>query len=356
MNYKFQLVALALLAIFLNCKKEMASPTSDELMGVCELSVVDICKPTHTEINGVSFENVSYAIDASHVQSIKDVNATWITTMPFAFLSDGSDIVQYGGSQWYGESKAGVIDIIKICHSEDLKVMVKPHIWAINSWSGAIEFSSEAEWQNFENSYLTYIVDFATMSDSMSAEAFCIGGELKKVVTQRPNYWSTLIDTVRSVYSGQITYASNWDNYQNVSFWGQLDFIGIDAYFPVSNKKTPSFEDYYAGWENDFNAIKTLSSSVGKDVVFTEFGYRNINYSAKEPWIENSNSTYNSVAQENAYQALFCRFWSEPWFRGGFLWKWHPNHSSAGGLQNNRFTPQNKPVEQIITDVYLEAK
>lgn len=304
-------------------------------------------------MNGVSFENVSYAIDLNHIQPIKNINATWVTTMPFAFIQNGDDSVQYGQSfQWYGETRNGVIDIIELCHSQNLKVMVKPHIWAIGTWVGAIEYSTEMEWQIFENSYKDYIMDFAFVADSMEAEAFCIGVELKKVVVQRPQFWNMLIDSVRSVYSGPITYAANWDNYNNVSFWNKLDLIGIDAYFPVSAKKTPTEKECFDGWKNDFNNIKALSKEVGKKVVFTEFGYRNVDYTGQEPWNEESKTTFNNEAQENAYKAVFCRFWGQDWFEGGFLWKWHPNHNNAGGNSNNRFTPQNKPVEQLISTTF----
>ena len=44
------------------------------------------------------------------------------------------------------------------------------------------------------------------------------------------------------------------------------------------------------------------------------------------------------------------------WFAGGFLWKWHVNDLKAGGLTNNNYTPQNKPVESIIKNWYSNDK
>ena len=41
-------------------------------------------------------------------------------------------------------------------------------------------------------------------------------------------------------------------------------------------------------------------------------------------------------------------------FAGGFIWKWFHNHSEVGGMQNNRFTPQNKPVEKLIKEHYQQ--
>ncbi|RLD64698.1 MAG: glycoside hydrolase, partial [Bacteroidetes bacterium] len=50
--------------------------------------------------------------------------------------------------------------------------------------------------------------------------------------------------------------------------------------------------------------------------------------------------------------ALFEEFWKEDWFAGGFLWKWFVNYNEVGGVENNMFTPQNKPVENIIREYY----
>ncbi|MCT4581595.1 MAG: glycoside hydrolase [Flavobacteriales bacterium] len=343
------------LFLFFSCAKQTANQLITDSNNNCSFENQG-CQYSYTEMNGVSFENVSYAIDTTHVKPIKNINATWIATMPFAFIQNGDDSVQYNSNfQWYGETREGVIDIINLCHQEGLKVMLKPHIWAMGTWVGAINYQTEAEWQTFENSYMNYILDFAFVADSMEVEAFCIGVEMKQVVVNRPLFWNALIDSVRLVYSGPITYAANWDNYQNVTFWDQLDFIGIDAYFPVATQQTPSVEDCYNGWENDYDMIKDLCESINKKVVFTEFGYRNIDYTGQEPWTESSNTTFNNQAQENAYKALFCRFWGEAWFNGGFLWKWHPNHSNAGGNNNNRFTPQNKPVEVLISKVFEQT-
>ena len=311
---------------------------------------------TKTKMNGVSFVAISSPVDSSHFTPVKKLNATWITAMPFGFIPSGSSTVTYNSNwQWIGEKKEGIINTIKLAHEKGLKVMVKPHIWITNIWVGAMDYSTETEWENFEKSYAKYILDFARVSDSMQVESFCIGVELKKSVVKRPIFWKSLIDSVRLVYSGKITYAANWDNYKKVTFWNKLDYIGIDAYFPVSDKKTPSFDDCYKGWSKNYNEIKNLSNSVNKKIVFTEYGYRNIDFTGKEPWNEHGNSTFNSEAQENAYRAVFCRFWKEPWFEGAFLWKWFPNHSNAGGKANNRFTPQNKPVEDIIRNTFLET-
>ena len=305
------------------------------------------------KINGVSFVGTNKKLKSSHLNPVKNINANWITVMPFGFLSKGNPTVKYNSSyQWVGETPAGIRHTVKLAHQQGIKVMIKPHIWMHHQWVGDMKFENEKDWRIFEKSYRKYIMEFAKIAEELKVNIFAIGVEMKQSVVLRPKYWSDLIDSVRTVYSGKLTYAANWDNYTNIKFWKKLDYIGIDAYFPVATDRTPSFEKCYAGWLRHYNAIKRMSYTVRKKVIFTEFGYRNIDYTGLEPWNEASNSTFNSQAQENAYKAIFTRFWGESWFMGGFLWKWFPNHDNTGGIKNNRFTPQNKPVEKVIKTAY----
>ena len=138
-----------------------------------------------------------------------------------------------------------------------------------------------------------------------------------------------------------------------VSFWDQLDYIGVDAYFPVSDSKTPTIEECLKGWAKHKETLKTFSEKYNKPILFTEFGYRSIDYSGKAPWtVDRVESKVNLDAQVNTTKALFKTFWNEDWFAGGFVWKWFINHDKVGGLENNRFTPQNKPAETVIKEHY----
>ncbi|MFK8037318.1 MAG: glycoside hydrolase [Crocinitomicaceae bacterium] len=317
------------------------------------LSLPGISQNINSKMNGISFVGTRKLISSSNLVPVEKINANWITVMPFAFIPKGTAKVQYNQNfQWSGETVSGIEHTIKLAKQKNLKILLKPHIWMHYSWIGDLTFDTEDEWMTFEETYTNYILEFAKLSEKLSIEVFCIGVEVKKIVIERPNFWFELIGKVREVYTGKITYAANWDNYQHVKFWSKLDYIGIDAYFPISDAKTPSYQACYIGWKTHYEAIKTLSKAANKKVIFTEFGYRNIDFTGKEPWTESSNQTFNSMAQENAYRAIFSRFWGENWFAGGFLWKWFPDHQNTGGLKNNRFTPQNKPVQKIIKHFY----
>jgi len=85
-----------------------------------------------------------------------------------------------------------------------------------------------------------------------------------------------------------------------------LDYIGIDAYFPVSSSKTPNIEDCKQGWKLHKEVIKDISINHSKPILFTEFGYRSVDYTGKEPWKSDRSMTQvNLKAQTNATQASF---------------------------------------------------
>ncbi len=101
--------------------------------------------------------------------------------------------------------------------------------------------------------------------------------------------------------------------------------------------------------------LQQLSSANKKQVLFTEYGYRNIDFTTKEPWQASTRrrgdkvpENLNEELQAKALQVMYDEFWQENWFAGGFLWKWHHDHERAGGKQNDRFTPQNKLAEETV--------
>ena len=312
--------------------------------------------PKPEKINGISFVAARDAIDDQHVSPVVNLNANYAAVMPFGFIRDLThpEIIYNTDRQWYGETKEGAMQYIDVLKKNGIRIMLKPQIWVWKGeFTGYIEMDSDADWKLLEMAYSNYILEYAKLAQEKKVELFCIGTELEKFVENRPEYWNNLILEIKKVYKGRLTYAANWDEFKRTPFWKDLDFIGIDAYFPVSNTKTPTVEECNSGWETHKTLIKGYSDKLNRPVLFTEFGYRSVDYTGKEPWKSDRNmNTVNLEAQANATQSIFDTFWNEDWFAGGFIWKWYHHHDVAGGNDNARFTPQNKPAEAIIRDVY----
>jgi hypothetical protein len=189
----------------------------------------------------------------------------------------------------------------------------------------------------------------------MNVELFCVGTEFKSSIDRNPEFWSDLIDRVREIYSGPVIYAANWDNYHRIPFWDKLDGIGINAYFPLSNSNTPSVSLLEKKWKPYKREISRFHRKIQKPVVFTEYGYLSVDGCAYNTWDLETRLRHcqaNQVAQANCLEALFRTFWDEPYWNGGFLWKWYPNNQGHEGYFQKDYTPQGKKAEITIKSWY----
>ena len=311
---------------------------------------------SQSKINGLSFLSSGNKVLPKHVQSVEAVNANWVALMPFAMMrSTASPGLNYTPErQWYGETEAGIQQYFEQLQKGNIQVMLKPQIWVRDgAFTGRIKMNSPKDWKLFESQYSAFILRFARLAQQLDIPLFCIGTELKAFVRARPEFWKGLIEDIRAVYSGKLTYAANWDEYEETFFWDALDFIGIDAYFPLSEERDPSYLSFIQAWQPHFNKIQGLALSCEKQVVFTEYGYRSVDYLGAKPWLVDKNKeAVNLAAQSRAIRAIVDTFWSEEWFQGGSIWKWFMFLDTAGGSENNRFTPQNKPAAQTLEGLY----
>lgn len=311
------------------------------------------------KVNGLSFVANKEKVAQQHIDKVLSVHANHAAVMPFGFIGDiaSPQIVFNTERQWYGETREGGKQYIEMLRKNGIAVMLKPQIWIRNGeFTGTLKMESEEAWKGLEESYEKFIVLYAELAEETNSEIFCIGTELEQFVKHRPEFWTALIAKIKKVYKGKLTYAANWDEYTRTPFWDELDYIGVDAYFPLSDDRHPTMEALKTGWQKWKPAMANLSKEKGKPILFTEFGYRSMDYTAKKPWLVDRNDEgVNLDAQVNATQAIFDEFWKENWFAGGYIWKWFIWHDEVGGDKDNRFTPQNKPAEATLKEWYQKS-
>ena len=113
---------------------------------------------------------------------------------------------------------------------------------------------------------------------------YCVGMELTRLSIEKPEYWRSLIADVRKVYSGKLTYAANWyKEYDRVEFWDDLDYIGVQAYFPLTKKDAPSVDDVSKGWKKYIPDMESIALQYKKPLLFTEIGYKSMLGTAEKP-------------------------------------------------------------------------
>ncbi len=243
---------------------------------------------------------------------------------------------------------------------EGLQVIIKPQIWLRanrEKWITDIDFKDKAELAQWTSDYTDFIIHYARLSERVGASHFCIGTELTEMTRNHPEYWRSLISQVRKIYSGKIFYAGNWyKEYEQITFWKDLDLIGVQAYFPICKKDHPTLEELVAGWQGYKKQLKKLSQKLDKPILFSELGYRSSHNAASEPWVWVDDSSVSTMrvsreTQAHCYEAFFQTFWHEPWFAGALIWQWQARFDNDPHSMNENldFTPQHKPAQDIIT-------
>jgi hypothetical protein len=313
---------------------------------------------TQNRINGLSVVAPPREIDEKSFKNMQENNANWISLMPYAFLKKEEIklMTNYGentksGFSYWGETPAGISACAKMAHQHGLKVMIKPHLWVNRGeFVGNLDFNSEEDWQKFEKQYAQYIIDFAKVADSSKVEMLCIGTELKIFAQKRPAFWFGLIKDVRKVYQGKLTYAENWDAFAEVKFWKELDYIGVDGYFPLSEKPNPSIAEIRKGWSQWKKKMKNLANEQQKSIIFTEIGFQAAEGSLAKPWESVQSEIENQEIQAKAYQAMFEELETEQWFNGIFIWKWFTENNREQGFE--KYSPQTRKAEAVIKNYF----
>lgn len=310
------------------------------------------------KMKGVNLVAPPREAGSGSLDQVKSAGGGWVAIVPYGFCRKGEPHFYYFGNrkderkyQWWGETPEGVAATIRMAQAKGLKVMLKPHVWMQGGSHLDLEFSEEKDWQTFEKDYAGYVLDFARIADSLNVDLYCITTELDRFAIARPRFWNDLIGSVRKVYKGKLTYAANWDRYERIPFWRELDFVGVDAYFPLSDDQTPSARTMVRGWKRHLADLQRLSYQLQKPVLFTEFGYRACDHTARRPWESDTDCQSNPSAQANAYQALFEAAWPQPWFAGGFLWKWFM-HDGHRGRERDQYSPQGRPAEGVLRQTW----
>ncbi len=249
-------------------------------------------------------------------------------------------------------SDASIVHAIQTAHSLNMNVMLKPQLDLytdpeyVRQTIGA-HFNSE-QWDKWFVAYTEMILHYAQLAEANGVEMFCIGTELNTAQKQTAHFRKMAAD-VRLVFSGPITYASSWDAYQ-LDWWDSVDYIGVDAYFPLTEARAPDIDQLITKWEPIAVDLEALSKKWNRTLLFTEIGFPAQEYAARNPASE-ENGALDPQTQANAYQAAFDVFRDKPWFGGMFWWMWEDT-TFAGGMCDPHHTPKDKLAENVLRAEY----
>lgn len=299
------------------------------------------------------------AITQKEIDALLNCNVNWISQTPFGWQRDASSSfigTNFSSDRiWWGESDRGISLTTEIANKLGVKTLLKPHLWVRNGWPGDIEMKSDTAWQSWFSNYEAFILHYAQLAEKNKIEVLCIGTELQKTTTHEKE-WRLVISKIRSIYSGKLIYAANFhEEFEHIKFWDALDFIGIQAYFSLSDKRDASLEELTKNWNAPLLAIERVHKKYNKPVVFTEIGYRSDVQAAIEPWVWPRDMKEVPVSEETqalCYQAFFKAAWNKNWLVGVYFWKWYPHGTRRS--EETDFTPQGKPAEKVMKENFAK--
>jgi len=276
----------------------------------------------------------------------KDDGGEWVALCFWWFVDNLTATTIHPDFDEYSCSNETLLRAIARARELGLKLMLKPMVDPkTGDWRAYINPSEE-----WFSAYEKFIVSWAEFAEQYNIELLSVGCEFSLSESYASN-WREIIAAVRQVYSGNLTYASNYDVYDKVSWWDALDYIGIDAYFSLSNENSPPLEKLINSWDNIKQELQAFATSQQKTIIFTEVGYRSINGCNKEPWNWERDGWLDLEEQAMCYEALFRALWGENWLQGIFWWDWTP-YNSSNWLKDKGYTCQFKPAEAVLRAWY----
>ncbi|MEM7584794.1 MAG: hypothetical protein AAF560_15490 [Acidobacteriota bacterium] len=264
----------------------------------------------------------------SSLTELASLGVRWVSIHPYA------GVRRNGTIRFEPAAETGYLErSVAYAREAGIELFWKPHLayWGSFEWRGTIEFGEdEAAWRRFFDGYRAFIIDHARFAERHGIPLLSIGLEYERT-TGREAEWRRIIADVRRVYSGQITYAANWDRLGAVPFWDALDLIGVQAYFPLSGSADPSIGEIQASWDAHLSRLRELSERYEKPVLFAEIGYDVSPLAASEPWLTKSrDNPTNRALQQRLMEVALSRIEREPHIRGMFWWKWMPGSRNYG--------------------------
>ena len=240
-------------------------------------------------------------------------------------------------------------------HALGLKVMLKPHVDVRDgTWRAQITPTDASRW--FE-SYTAFMDHYVAIAAEKRVAMLCVGTELASMSGSRyAVQWTSLIARIRSRYAGLLTYAANGvepaDEFTSVSFWGQLDLLGVDVYTPLTDKTDPTRSELVAGWRRNryghdmVAAFRNLQQTWNKPLIFTEIGYRSGDGANRAPWDWGTTMAADPAEQADCYAAMYEVFRQETsWMNGAFWWAWDVQPPGVG---DTGYNPRGKPAEDVL--------
>jgi len=348
---------LPILAFGLAAQFAATAPGGDswmraEIGGVRGITVGPIENAYHP---GVGYASVAYDRTLAEARAM---GATWVALTPFGRVASlAASGVDLTFETPFERNRREVGRAVEMAHARGLRVMVVPQLWIESGqWRGEIDPGNDRGWARWAESYERFVRTWAEVAQASGAEMFSVGVELRSwVTTARASTFVRVVREVRKAYHGLITYSANWDDVDETVILGELDVIGINAFYPLAAERGATASELIDGARKIRDRVHALAETWQKPVLFTETGYTTRPDPAVRPWEwpdSMSGVTVDEAAQAAAYRSLFGPLLEEPDFVGLFVWRVYADPDDTSQEAPWGFSPRGKQAEGVMRDAF----
>jgi hypothetical protein len=324
------------------------------------LSIGGVRGVTVGPIENALHPNVGYGTPAygRTLDECASWGASFVAITPFGRVNDLSGMgVDPTFEAPFDKNQHDVGLAIKMAHQRGLGVMLVPHLWVESGgWRAQIDPGTDDGWARWARSYSDFVLAWARVAEAEHAEIFSVGVELRSWVTSgRAPSFARIMEAVRRVYHGLVTYSANWDDVDDTIILGSLDLIGINAFYPLADRDRATESELLAGGERVRAKIHKLSEAWRKPVLLTEIGYTTRPDPAVRPWEWPDTMAHVRVdehAQALAYRSLLRPLLDEPDLAGFFVWRVYADPDDVSQEAEWGFSPKGKMAEVVVRDAF----
>ncbi len=238
---------------------------------------------------------------------------------------------------------ARLIETIAYAKRKGFSVMLLPIVLLLEAgdddWRGTLKPRDE---KLFFLNYDLFLSHYLDIAEATGADIVSIGSELGSLES-RTATWERLIINARGRFGGLLTYSVNWDHVYAPKFLGNLDFLGMTAYFSLTDKKNPAPAELEAAWRRVVKELHGVlkRQAPGIPVVFTELGYASQDGINTDPWDYTMNKDQIDLEEQAQCFAAFRAVAADISFLGG---AYYFDYFDKGGSGDWSYSPRGKPA------------
>jgi len=205
--------------------------------------------------------------------------------LTFPFFTNGVHPTQVYGVASSTPDPATLAIVIGEAKARGLRVMLRPVLDEANitdskgDWRGTIAPPSVTSWFT---SYRAFLAPYLQLAQQQHVAYFVVGTELESLARQK-TLWTALRTAAARIYSGELDYSQNWDNWDNAVSAAQTTDVGVDAYPVLHEGDSASVSQLTSAWES---WLRNRSTTTLKQTVIQEVGIPAVSgaYSAPARW------------------------------------------------------------------------